>query len=286
MLVVLGTRGAPPPLTLMFSMRSRSPSSRRLRSVSIPLKPTDGLNGAPEIHPCPRFGTWGTYACEGEFGGFAEADDSGDVFGAGAALAFVGAAEEERLDLGSAADVEGADSLGRVHLVAGDGEQVAADLLHVDGELAGCLDGVGVEIDVGFGGDLADLFDGLDRAGLVVGHHDADELGIRPERAAHVGRIDDAFAAYGQKGHLDAALCQALGGVEDGVVFDGRGDEVVAGLDESEDGEIVALGASAGEDDLGGAAVQQRGDRLAGVLDGGAGVLAVEVDRRGVAEGL
>jgi hypothetical protein len=48
---------------------------------------------------------------QGEFGGFAEADDAGDVFGAGAALALVGSAEEERLELGAATDEEGADSL-------------------------------------------------------------------------------------------------------------------------------------------------------------------------------
>ena len=174
------------------------------------------------------FGTWGTSdlfridGSQGEFGGFAEADDSGDVFGTGAALAFVGAAEEERLDLGSAADVEGSDSLGRVHLVAGDGEQITADLLDVDRELSGCLNGISVEVNVGLGGDLADLFDRLDCSGLVVGHHEGDELGVGPEGAADVGGIDDAVAAYRKKCHLDATLCQALGGVENGVVFDGE----------------------------------------------------------------
>src|SRR5271163_108198 len=107
---------------------------------------------------------WGTRICGDprEFRSLAEADDSGDVFGAGAALAFVGPAEEERLKLGAAVDVESADALRAVHLVGGDGEQVAADLRDIDGELSRSLDGVGVEIDIGLGGDAANLFDGLD----------------------------------------------------------------------------------------------------------------------------
>ena len=83
---------------------------------------------------------------------------------------------------------------------------------------------------------------------------------------------------------------EGLGGVEHGVVLDGGGDEVGGflreeiGLQDAEEGEVVALGAAGGEDDLGGAAVEQRGDLLAGVLDGGAGVLALLVDGAGVAE--
>ena len=85
----------------------------------------------------------------GDLGGLAEADDGGYVFGSGAALALVGAAEHHRIEADAAACEEDADALGGVHLVAGDGEEV--DVLEqaigaeVEGELAGGLDGVGVE---------------------------------------------------------------------------------------------------------------------------------------------
>ena len=59
---------------------------------------------------------------------------------------------------------------------------------------------------------------------------------------------------------------------------------MVAGLDESKQREVVALGASGGEDDLCGSAVEQGGDALAGVLYGGACLLAVLMDRGCVAE--
>jgi len=72
--------------------------------------------------------------------------------------------------------------------------------------------------------------------------------------------------------------------MQDGVVLDGGGDEVVAGVEDAEEGEVVAFGAAGGEDDLGGAATEEASDGLAGVVDGGACVLALLVDGAGVAE--
>ena len=117
-----------------------------------------------------------------DLGGFAEAYDSGYVFGSGAALALVGAAVHHRGEADVAADEEDADTLGGVHLVAGDGEEI--DVLEwavgaeVDRDLAGGLDGVGVEEGSGGMGDGGECGDGLDDAGLVVREHDADEFGV------------------------------------------------------------------------------------------------------------
>ena len=74
------------------------------------------------------------------------------------------------------------------------------------------------------------------------------------------------------------------------MVLNLRGDEVgefaglQVGLKDAEEGEVVALGAAGGEDDLGGAGVKKGGYVFAGLLDGGAGVLALLVDGAGVAE--
>jgi len=222
----------------------------------------------------------------GDLAGLAEADDAGDVFGAGAALALVGSAEEEGLEAGAAAGVEDADALGRVELVSGDAEQMAADGLDVDGDLSGSLHRVGVEGDLGFGGDFSDGFDGLDDAGFVVGHHDADELCVGLEGAVNIEGIDDAGGGNGKEGDVDAAVPGLVGGVEDGVVLDSGGNEVVTGSEDAEECGIIALRAAGGEDDLSGAAVEERGNLFAGALDRGAGVLAVLVDGGGVAEGV
>ena len=149
-----------------------------------------------------RCGVGLSQPCVGEFGGFAEGYDAGDVFGAGAALALVGAAVEERGEADVAADEEDAGALRGVHLVAGDGEQV--DVLErglgaeVEGELAGGLDGVGVEESAGGVGDGGEFGDGLDDAGLVVGEHDGDEPRVGAEGGCEGGGLDEAVRGAGR----------------------------------------------------------------------------------------
>jgi hypothetical protein len=77
--------------------------------------------------------------------------------------------------------------------------------------------------------------------------------------------------------------------VENGVVFDGGGDEVCGvavggfGGEDAEEGEVVALGAAGGEDDLGVEAVEEAGYGGAGLFDCSAGLLALLVDGASVA---
>jgi len=80
-------------------------------------------------------GFGGEQPLRGEFGGAAEGYDAGDVLGAGAALAFVRPSVEERGELDSLADEEDASALRRVHLVAGEREQI--DVLELTGEVDG-----------------------------------------------------------------------------------------------------------------------------------------------------
>ena len=167
-------------------------------------------------------------------------------------------------------------------------KQIAAQRFYVERQLARGLDRVGVEECAGRVRALGQLAHGLDDAGLVVGEHDADELGIRPRRcvrpSALSAHFDHSLRRARQKGDLDAALRQLLGGMQHGVVLDAAGDQVVAGREHAEQRHVVALGAAGGEDHLGGAAVQQPGDRLARAVHGGARVLAALMDGAGVAE--
>ena len=163
-----------------------------------------------------------------EFGGFAEANDSGNVFGAGAAVAFVMAAVKLRSERRAGADVERADALGAINFVRGDGEQIHAEVIHVERELAGGLHGVAVEVHIRFGGDAADFFDGLNRAEFIVCVHHADENCFGAQRAANFFGIDDARAPDWHVGDVDALLFERLAGVEDRVMLDRRGDDVLA----------------------------------------------------------
>ena len=124
------------------------------------------------------------------------------------------------LDAGvAAADVERADTLGPVELVAGEREDVDVVGLHVDGDLADGLDGVGVEEDALLVADLADLADGLDDADFVVGVHDGDQDGLLrafgDDGAAEVVEVDEAVGLDGQVGdavaHASPASCRYRG---------------------------------------------------------------------------
>ena len=88
--------------------------------------------------------------------------------------------------------------------MAGDGKQIAPDALYIDRNLACRLHRVGVEVNVSVGGDFADLFDRLQHAGFIVGHHDGDEPGIRPQSPAHVVGIDLALAVHRNIGDFDS----------------------------------------------------------------------------------
>src|SRR5699024_9173339 len=69
----------------------------------------------------------------GQFDGGSQAHDAGQVFRARAQAALLRAAEDQVGDLHALADVERADALGRVELVAGKAEHVHVPVVHVDG---------------------------------------------------------------------------------------------------------------------------------------------------------
>ena len=122
----------------------------------------------------------------GQFDGGSQAHDAGQVFRARAQAALLRAAEDQVGDLHALADVERADALGRVELVAGKAEHVHVPVVHVDGHGAHGLHRVGVEQHTRFMGNFADLADGLDGADFVVGGHDGDEDRIRADGIFHV----------------------------------------------------------------------------------------------------
>jgi len=217
-------------------------------------------------------------------GGEAEADGGGDIFGAGAAVALVVAAEGVLGQGCALADVEGADALGAIDFVGAEAEEVDAPIVDVDGDAAGGLDGVAVEEDVCFAGDAGDFADGLEGADFVVDGHEGDEAGVGAERAAEVIGIDDAGGGDGEDGEGVAEAVELFGDVEDGGVFDGGGDDVGAGGQGAEEGEVIRFGAAGGEDDLFGFGGEECGEGAAGGLELLAGLLAEGMNGGGVAE--
>lgn len=97
--------------------------------------------------------------------------------------------------------------------MAGEGEQVDLERVDVDRDFAGGLHGVGVEINIGFFGDAADVFEGLDGAEFVVSVHDGDEGGFWAEGGAQAVGRDEAVAIYGEVADCYAFFFEGLAGV-------------------------------------------------------------------------
>ena len=105
-------------------------------------------------------------------------------------------------------------------------------------------------------GDLRQLLDGLDRADLVVRRHDGDQRGVVPDGLFQVLRIHDAELVHWQICDLEALLLQLRAGMQQRVVLDLAGDDVVAlfpvGEGRALDSPVIAFRAAGGEINLGG----------------------------------
>ena len=123
--------------------------------------------------------------------GDAQAGDRRHVLGAGAAVALVLAAGEDRLHPRAALDPERARALRPVELVRRERQQIDAERAHVDRNLADRLHGVGVHQRAALVRDRRELRDRLNRADLVVRVHDRDErrvVGDAPRAADRARR--------------------------------------------------------------------------------------------------
>ena len=206
--------------------------------------------------------------------GSGQAHNAGHILRPGPLPALLGAPLDEGEQGNPLADVQGAHPFGPVELVGRQGEHV--DLLrpHVDGQVPGSLDGIGVEGDLPGPADRPDLPDGLDGADLIVGVHDGDQTGVLGDGRLHLLGGDAAVCVDVQQGHGEALLLQFLEGVQDGVVLKGGGDDMGFPLPFSpagggEDGLVVRFAAAGGKDNLFRAAVETAGHGLPGLGQGG-----------------
>ena len=117
-----------------------------------------------------------------------------------------------------------------MELVGGEGEQIQILFPYMDGKMARGLHRVGVEGDPLGPADRADLPDGLDGADLVVGVHDRYKTGVLPDGLLHLMGEDDAVFVYIQKGDLKALPLQLLQGVQDSVMLECGGYDMLPAL--------------------------------------------------------
>src|SRR5712692_332376 len=165
-----------------------------------------------------------------QFGSLAQADNPRDILGSGTARAFMASAVKHRFQQRPLADIQCADTLRRVNLVAGNCQEVAANLVHINRNLARTLNRIGVEVHVGCGSNFSDLFDRLHYTSFVVGRHDRDQLRLWPQGALDVIWIDTPPTVNWNTGDLASFLFEMFARVHHGVMLDGRSDDVIARL--------------------------------------------------------
>jgi len=114
-----------------------------------------------------------------------------------------------------------------------------------------------VEEDAALAAEPSDLRHPLHGTYLVVGHHDADDRGVRPDGAREIVWIQESVLVHGEARQLEAKqVAQLFDRATDGMVLDGRCDDMAAashlagGPRRAAQGEIVGLSARRDEDDL------------------------------------
>ncbi len=224
----------------------------------------------------------------GQLDGFRHAHNTRYVLSAGAAAALLSAAVDQVINARALLNIERAYALGTMELVAGQRQQIAADGTHVHGDCTDGLHCVRVEQHMVRMGDLGDFLNGFDGADFVVGGHDGNQDGFVGNGRFHIGWIDQAVRVHGHIGDFKPLLFQPFAGVQDGVVLDGGGDDVVAllavGKGHALERPVIAFAAAGGEVHFFGVAVQ-RGryllaggvERLARIQTGGMNAVGVAV---------
>jgi len=133
------------------------------------------------------------------------------------------AAEHEGRQACSLSDVEDADALWRVELMARDAEQVDAGFSEVDWDFSDGLYGVGVEGGAFGFGQFGDFLDGKDYAGFVVCPHYADQSGIIVNLAFELVGIESSLLVDGNFDDRIALAFEAATDLEDGGVLNAGG---------------------------------------------------------------
>ena len=139
-----------------------------------------------------------------------EADAERGREGARAQAALLAPAGDERLHPNpwAAANVDGADALGAVDLVPGDGEQVDLHVLDVDRDLTHRLRGVGVEEHLVGAAHLANLFQRLDDSDFVVHRHHRNHRGFRSDRGFEFVEVDQTVGLDREVRHVPPLLLE------------------------------------------------------------------------------
>jgi hypothetical protein len=153
---------------------------------------------------------------------------------------------------------------GPVELVRREGEQIGTGPCEVHACLADHLHRIDVQQCTRLARDRGDLLEREEHARFVVGRHHRDQTRVPgTHRRAQRIEVESAVAVDAEDGQrAQARPFEITGGVENGGMLDGGGDEMGSGLRRAHtaQGEVVGLGRSGGEHYAGRLHTEQFGD--------------------------
>ena len=223
-----------------------------------------------------------------QFRRFTKAHNAGNVFRAGALAALLCPAFDEVFQDNAFADIQRARAFGAVELMPRDGKKIDIHLVYINGHRAESLHGIGMKHNALFLAHRADLLNGLDGADFVVGKHDGNQDGLVRNGVFHLLRRYQAVFVYLKIRYLKALFFQRLAGMQNGVVFNGGGDDMVAFvfmlIGHAAQRPVIAFGGAGGEENFARRGADGVCHLLSGMVDGFFGLPGETVYAGGVAK--
>lgn len=138
--------------------------------------------------------------------GFPQADDAGQVEGAGAQAPLLAAAIEQGGEGVAAPYHQGTNPLGAVEFVGGEGQEGNAPGVKLQGDFAHGLGGVAEEGDTVALGDGGDLWDRVDGADFIVGGHHRQQVQAAGADRFYLRQVNPGLVINPEDDEFDAAL--------------------------------------------------------------------------------
>src|SRR5260221_12712976 len=145
--------------------------------------------------------------------------------------------------------IKDANTFGHIRLVGGKREQISVEVRNIERKSPASLDGINMERYLFRTTNAANFCDRFNGTNLVIGVHNGYEGGLISNCPTDIIGSNTPISVHREIGSFETETLQVLACMQDSVMFDGCGNNMVAFLLRSKghtlDGEIVAFGTTA-----------------------------------------
>jgi hypothetical protein len=228
----------------------------------------------------------------GELRGATEGHGAGDIFGAGTDSGLLRTTLNHGMNHVPAADHERADALRAPDLMGREAKEIAEDLAQAEGQIAECLNCVGVKQDTRSPAPPPDLGDWLNHSCLVVHPHNRDDSRAPGQDLVEMVEVDYSVAIDCNALFAATEMGNGVRSRQHRLVLDGRHGgphrpaAVTCRKRGAQDRQVVCFGSAGREEYLPGLGANGLGDLPAGSIQARARGPSGLVCTRGITKGL